>query len=186
MIARIRRARLFLHASHATSWLEVGRFRQTAQRFIQRFGEPWELAKFDEAWHATFFLPPLEDRKWKAKADAGEVDPAEVPFYHPALVRQALFVVISILKRVKGDSETNVPFARAVLPHTKREKFFRSRMATKGLRTFEALARQAGVNKSDVSRAIRKRASTRRKLSASRIKIYSVLGIADETEIPLS
>lgn len=69
-------------------------------------------------------------------------------------------------------------------PITKRERFFRRRMAIAGLPTLEAVARRTHLDVSSVSRYIRHRAPSRRGLSGGRIRVYTVLGIEGEWEIP--
>jgi hypothetical protein len=191
ILAHIRVARSFLHPGHPTTWQGVRRIRQVGQRFLQKFGAPWELAKFDEAWHDAFLTVPVAGRVEKDRFANDEAAKDEIPWYHPQLARQAIFVLASVLRRrcnQVGDNDGEVTDINLVrvsrLPKTKREKFFRSHMSRKKIKTYQQLAQKAGVNVATVSRIVRRRAPKNRGLSDARIKVYGVLGLVDESEIP--
>jgi hypothetical protein len=177
----LRVAQDFLDPNHPTTRREVQAFRMRAGRMIQVYGNRRASDYFDQMWCAGFIDP-------RDSAAVGK-NTGEIPYYDPQPAKEAIHVLTWVAEQlsdaaIEGEELSGGTRPAIRLGKTKREKFFRRRMEQKGLQTLEELAKKALVDVSSVSRYARQKAPANRGLSNGRIKVYTVLGIEAEWEIP--
>ncbi len=188
MVRYIRVARQFFHRSYPVTRDQVGRFRRHACGFLREFGGGAEPAKFESLWDETFIRLPITGNGciWKDWVENNEAPQGDVQWCHPELGRQALYVLIDVLRRVKSQTlaEPKLPDPPASF-RTPRGEYIWRLMEDKKFHTELELSRAAKVDPATVSRFVRgENTPPGRRPTKPRLKILEALGIGGEHQVP--